>query len=168
MRQLVLILGLAAVGCGGSSGSGDDTGGGGADADYPSYNCATETRADTFSVGLEKMGAAGLFDFKMMTADPAPPARYNNTWVIEVDALTSGVAGAPMTGLDGSDFTVVPYMPDHQHGTSIKAEVTPATAAGQYQITPVNLYMPGLWQTTIQVNSNGMKDHAVFSFCISS
>jgi hypothetical protein len=166
MRQLAIVLCLGSLGsfgaaCGGSGG------GDGPDADIVSYNCATETRADTFSVGLEKTGAAGLFDFKLMTADPAPPARGDNTWVIEVDSASAAGAGAPVAGLQ-SGMTVVPYMPDHMHGTPITVEITPASTTGQYTLTPVNLWMPGLWETTIQVDSNGTKDHAVFSFCLSS
>lgn len=162
MRHLgFLLMGTLAIGCGGG---GDD---GGPDADIVSYNCATETRADQFSLGLTKMGAAGLYDFKLMTADPAPPARGDNTWVIEIDALQGATPGAPVTGLE-SKMTVVPYMPDHMHGTPITVGITPAGSSGQYMLTPVNLWMPGLWETTIQVNENGTKDHAVFSFCLSS
>jgi len=169
MRHLVIlgrlsILGSAlAVGCGGGMAADDVAG----DAYTESYNCATETRADTFSVGLEKAGLTGALDFKLMTADPAPPARGDNTWVIQVNAMANSVVGAPVTGLE-TGMTITPYMPDHQHGTPIDVVITPMPDAGQYQLSPVNLWMPGLWQTTISVNANGSKDHVVYSFCLSS
>jgi hypothetical protein len=135
--------------------SGDDTG---------SYNCATETRADTFSVPLEKMGAAGVLDFKLLSAVPAPPARGDNTWTLQVNSMSGGSVGAPLTG---AVMTATPYMPDHLHGSPIEVVITPSPTAGQYQLSPVNMWMPGLWETTIQVSDPG-GDQVVYRFCIPS
>lgn len=161
MRKLLFFAlgsGLA-VGCGGGGNAMPDA------DDLAPYNCAAETRADVFSLGLEKLGANGLFNFKLMTATPAPPARGDNDWVIEIDS--TGASAAPMPGL-GSDIKVVPYMPDHQHGTPVKIFVDATATDGQYDLAPVNLWMPGLWQTTISVDAGGMKDSAVFAFCLST
>ena len=147
----VVVAGLAA--CGSSGGNTPDA------AD----DCTADTRQDVFHVGLDKHGAAGNMDFVLMSSVPAPPARGNNTWVIEINAMANGVVGSPMTGVD---MAVTPFMPDHQHGTPIPVTVTAMPTAGQYQLDPVNLWMPGLWQTTIQAQSGSTTDMAVFSFCI--
>ena len=140
MRNHVLALGLLTA-C--SSSGGDTT----PDATNP---CVNETRADTFVVGLDKPGVAGLLDFKLMSASPAPPARGDNTWIVEVSSMTSGVVGGPVSG---AAMLVTPFMPDHGHGTPITVNVTSMPTAGQYQLTPVNLWMPGYWETTVQATS---------------
>lgn len=150
---MILCLGLAA--CGSSSG--------GADA-YEMIDCSTITGVDTFTVGLEHQGKAGLVDFKMMSAMPAPPARNDNTWIIELDAMASGVVGNP---IDGAAMTATPFMPAHQHGTPKQVIITPTGTTGQYQLSPVNMWMPGVWETTIQVTTP-QSDSAVFKFCIPS
>ena len=137
----------------------------GADADDGTYNCATETRADTFVVGLEKPGEAGKLDFKLLEATPAPPARGDNTWKVQVNSMAAGVAGNPV---GGATMTVTPFMPDHAHGTPIQVIVTPMTTTGDYQLSPVNMWMPGLWETTMQVQAGGVSDTVVYRFCIPS
>jgi hypothetical protein len=154
MRAFIAIPLFAAACTSGSMSSDDSVDG--------TYNCATETRADTFVVGLDKVGAASMLDFKLMSADPAPPARGNNTWELQVSAMTSGIVG---NGVAGASLTVTPFMPDHAHGTPIQVVITDK-GAGMYELSPVNLWMPGLWQTTIQVTSGSGSDQAVFSFCL--
>jgi hypothetical protein len=45
--------------------------------------------------------------------------------------------------------------------------VTPLSDAGQYKLDPVNMWMPGVWETTIEVDgTNG--DTVVFRFCLPS
>jgi hypothetical protein len=146
---------LAAVGvlaaCGGDDGSTDDP-----------VDCSKVTGADTFVVGLEKVGTAGALDFKMMSATPAPPARGDNTWTVQVAAMSSGVVGAPV---DGAMLQVTPFMPAHQHGTPIQVTIT-ADANGMYTLAPVNLWMPGVWETTIRATTTSSSDSAVYRFCI--
>jgi hypothetical protein len=151
---MIICLGLAA--CGSS--------GGGADADE-TVDCSTVQGVDTFTPMLEHQGASGNIDFKMMTIDPAPPARGDNTWVVQLNQMASGVVGSPM---DGATLTVTPFMPSHQHGTPVEVQITPAGQPGQYTLTPVNLWMPGVWETTINVSSGSTTDHAVYKFCIPS
>jgi len=154
---MILCLGLAA--CGGSSS------GGGADADPP-VDCSTVQGTDTFTVGLEHKGINGTLDFKMMSIDPAPaPARDDNTWVVQIDAMSSGVVGNPV---DGASLVVTPFMPAHQHGTPVPVQITPAGMPGWYQLSPVNLWMPGVWETTISATSGSTTDSAVYKFCIPS
>lgn len=154
---MILCLGLAACGTNGSS-SDDD----GSDT----VDCSMVQNADIFKVGLEHPGVNGNIDFKMMSIDPAPnPARGDNTWVVQINQIASGVVGSPM---DGATFHVTPFMPAHQHGTPVEVQITPAGMPGQYTLSPVNLWMPGVWETTIDVTSGATTDNAVYRFCIPS
>jgi hypothetical protein len=149
--RTVLLLGLLAA-CGGNQ-----------QQTLPdaAYDCTVETRADTFSAGMMKNGSQNQITFKLMESKPAPPSRGDNEWSIDiVDATTQ----QPITG---AAVTVTPFMPDHNHGTQIKAVVTEPTP-GHYLAKPVNLWMPGLWQVTIKATpTGGTADAAVFAFCIS-
>ena len=155
MRSGWLIAGLAGLlaACGANGGHSPDA----------SDDCSNDKRADAFTIGLDKHGTAGNMDFVLMSSDPAPPARGNNTWVLQINAMANGVVGSPMTGVT---MAVTPFMPDHQHGTPIPVGVTAMATAGQYKLDPVNLWMPGLWQTTVQAQSGSTTDMAMFSFCI--
>ena len=100
-----------------------------------------------------------------MSANPAPPARDDNTWVLQLSSMSGGTVGAPVSG---ATVTVTPFMPDHQHGSGKTVVVEPMTEAGQYELAPVNLWMPGLWETTISASSATGTDSVVFRFCIPS
>jgi hypothetical protein len=149
---LAAILGTALAACGGSK-----PGEGVPDA---GYNCAEDTRGETFTAGMSKVGTQGLLTFKLMSSTPAPPSRGDNTW--ELDIVDQG--GAPVAG---ATVTVVPFMPDHNHGTSIKAVVT-EKSPGHYEATPINLWMVGFWQITITARpaAGGAPDAVPFNFCI--
>ncbi|MDB4963273.1 MAG: uncharacterized protein JWP01_3272 [Myxococcales bacterium] len=149
------VLSLAA--CGGGEA--------GPDADDGSVNCAVETTADTFVAPLDKMGTDGKLSFRLLSATPAPPARYDNEWTLQITQLANGVAGAPVTG---ATITVSPFMPKHGHGSPKDAVITELSTAGEYKLTPVYLSMPGLWETTINVTTASGSDSAIFRFCIPS
>ena len=152
MRLGLILLPLLAA-CGSSAAPSPDA------AD----DCTNDPRADQFVVGLDKHGTAGNLDFVLETASPAPPARPNNTWVLQVNGMSSGVVGAPQTGVT---MAVTPFMPDHQHGTPIPVNITTMPTAGQYQLSPINTWMPGLWTVTIQAQSGSVSDQTTFAFCI--
>lgn len=157
MRLAILVISLAfVVGCAGNGNTGDDDG-----SDAP--DCSTVTGTDTFTVGLEKMGTGGTVDFKLMSIAPAPVVRGDNTWVVQINSMASGVVGSPM---DGATVTGTPFMVAHQHGSPIIADVTPTGNPGEYSIAPINMWMPGVWQTTIAVTSGPTPDRAVFAFCV--
>jgi hypothetical protein len=97
-------------------------------------------------------------------ADPAPPARYLNTWVIQVNAMSGGVVGSPATG---ASMTVTPFMPDHQHGAGVyKVQVEAMPDAGQYKLSQINTWMPGYWEITIDAQVGTVHDTVVYKFCI--
>jgi len=145
----VTTLGLCLVAaCGGDDGDTSED-----------VDCTKVSGADEFVVGLPKDGSQGNYDFKMMSAAPAPPARGDNTWIVEINDMQ----GAPV---DGMTLTVTPFMPAHQHGTPITVKITPAGTPGQYSLSPVNLWMPGVWETTIRAQTASAVDSAVYTFCI--
>jgi hypothetical protein len=153
---LIAVLGLMATGCS------DDHHDPGPD---DSYNCAADTRGEEFVVGLEKVGAAGALDFRLMSADPSPPSRGDNTWTLQLNAMSGGTVGSPQTG---ATITVTPFMPDHQHGTAIRVLVEEMADPGRYKLSPVNLWMPGVWETTIQASTPSGTDEVVYTFCLPS
>jgi len=157
--RLIAFFGLALALAAGACTSNDPMG------DDEAVNCAEETRDDDFVVGLQKSGQNGAINFTLMTATPAPPLRGDNTWVVQLNSMSGGVVGAPITG---AAMTVTPYMPDHGHpsGKTVLIEAMPE--AGQYQLAPINFHMPSLWETTLDVTSPGGNDNVVFRFCIPS
>jgi len=121
--------------------------------------CQNDPRDDTYAPNLTKTGKSGLFKFVLVSAKPAPPALNDNSWVLKVlDAK-----GNPLPG--PSIVSVTPFMPDHGHGTSAVPMATP-DADGSFTLSPLYLYMAGLWQITIVAKSGSQEDSAVFSFCI--
>ncbi len=149
---LVATLGITMVACG------DDDHGNHNHADAAAVSCAQETRADPYVAGMEAMGANG-YKVVLMTSDPAPPAKGDNVWTLQVMAT----GDAPV---DGATVGVVPFMPDHGHGTPITATVTGTGSNGEYGATPVNLWMPGYWEVTVNIDDGGTTDTAVFKVCI--
>jgi hypothetical protein len=122
--------------------------------------CDEVTDDDEFVVGLNKLGEAGNLGFTLMSGDPAPPIRGDNIWVIQIDENASPVTGAAIN--------VQPFMPAHGHGAGKPVNVAPEASPGQYRLSPVNLWMPGVWETTILVTSPAASDEVVFRFCIPS
>jgi hypothetical protein len=118
-------------------------------------DCENAARIDALAGGFVKHGAAGRFDFKLIAMTPPAPARGDNKWVIEISA-------------PHADVTATPFMPDHGHGTPVKVGVTPSATPGQYELAPVNLWMPGYWEISVTAASGNDRDSAVFKLCIAS
>jgi hypothetical protein len=133
--------------------------------DEENVDCSQETRDDNFAVGLAKTGDQGLLTFTLMNATPAEPTRGDNAWVIQVNQNASGVLGPTV---DGAVMDVTPYMPDHRHPAGKTVVVEPNGTAGQYELSPINLWMPGLWETTIEASANGSDDSVVIRVCVPS
>jgi hypothetical protein len=120
-------------------------------------SCAQEARADRYLVGLQKKTSGGL-SVSLMTAEPAPPAKGNNAWTLQLfDA-----SGAP---IEGADVSLTPYMPDHAHGSAVKPEVK-AQGGGNYGVSRIYLPMSGFWEFTVTVVRGGVSEEAKFGFCI--
>ena len=153
MRLAPVILGcvaLATVGC--DTGDGEDAGDEAADDGTMMLRCASEDRAEDFHLGLEKDGTAHRVTFT--DAEPAEPIRGLNTWTIAL----SDLEGAPMEGME---LSIVPWMPDHGHGSPQPVEVTDI-GEGQYTLDPVNLFMAGYWEVTI----SAADDEIMLPLCV--
>ena len=117
--------------------------------------CDDETR-DDFAIGLTRTGS--IVDVSVMDAMPADPIRGDNGWTLGVTDDSGG--------LEGVSIVVTPWMPDHGHGTPVPAEIT-EMGGGDYQITPLNLYMAGLWEVTFALElGDGSTDEVMFSVCV--
>lgn len=122
--------------------------------------CAKDPRVVAYAVGVDAISTDGALSVHFLDASPAPPAKGNNTWRVQV--LDSD--GKPV---NGAAIVTKAFMPDHGHGSSIKPEATSKGADGTYEITPVNLFMPGVWQITFTVTPAGGKaESAIVNFCV--
>jgi hypothetical protein len=121
--------------------------------------CANDPRAQLYAVGLEATTTSGT-KVSFVAANPAPPLMGENTWTIMVtDAQSAPVSGATIA--------LKPFMPDHGHGSSIVPQVTPMAADGTYQVTLIDLFMPGIWQNTFTITpATGPVETVVFTFCV--
>jgi hypothetical protein len=124
----------------------------------PETACARDTRKDVYAAGLEKKTAS--FSIKLVESKPGPPAKGTNEMVF----LVADLSGTP---LDGATVTVVPWMPDHAHGSAMKP-TTSALGGGLYRASSVSLTMAGLWQIKVAVQrlANGSPEEAMFQFCL--
>lgn len=121
--------------------------------------CATETRADAYVAGLEKTGTQKSMRVRLLESKPGPPIKGDNEWRVQI----LDPKGGPISG---AALTVTPLMPDHRHGTAIKA-VVQEQGGGEYRVAPINLFMPGFWTITFALkHQDGALDQAVFSFCV--
>lgn len=115
-----------------------------------------EGRAEEFSAGMKKTTGSG-YTIELRDANPAPPRQGNNTWQLAVyDASNAPVSGAQLS--------VDLWMPDHNHGSNTVPAQT-ELGNGQYQLMPLFLSMPGLWEITLSVEVEP-KESVTFAFCV--
>jgi hypothetical protein len=129
----------------------------GSSPDAGVVGCEMNPMAQTYAAGMKRSGDGSKLSFVLVSSDPGPPLRGTNTWEVKVlDA-----SGQPVTG---ATLTVTPYMPEHGHGSQV---VPTITADGQqYKVSNLYLFMPGLWQVTIQATNGSVTDSAAFTFCV--
>jgi hypothetical protein len=151
---MAALAGLAAVAtsCGDTGAPPIDSG--------PLYACATETRAVAYVPNLSRTSATGTYTAVLVMADPAPPAKGNNSWTVEIrDASQAPVDGLTITGAAN--------MPDHGHPPSVKPVVKATGAPGQYSVMPLDFFMAGYWEVTLTFQPpGGAKESIVFNICI--
>jgi hypothetical protein len=120
--------------------------------------CQRDARKDVYTAGLSKSMAP--FTVKILDAQPAPPSKGGNTMTVQIlDA-----SGKPV---DGASVTLVPFMPDHGHGSAVAPVVKGLGADGKYTIEKVYLAMAGLWELRFNVQAPGLAPTDVtFAFCL--
>jgi hypothetical protein len=149
---LALSAVVAFAGCGGGEHQVAD---GGPDGDV--VTCQDDPRVDHYVANLTKKSATGAYQIVLNAADPAPPAIGVNTWTIKVQ---DGAGGA----MPAAALKVLPFMPDHGHGTSVKAAIT-SQPDGSMSVTPLYLFMGGVWRVEFNP-ATGAADPVDFFFCI--
>ncbi len=121
--------------------------------------CQDDSRVAVYRPNLPASSTSGTLGFTLAQANPAPPAVGTNTWTLRV----ADSSGQPVPNLA---LSVVPFMPDHGHGTSVQAQVT-ANPDSSYTVTPLYFFMPGVWRITFSTTPDaGHSDTGVFFFCV--
>lgn len=119
--------------------------------------CEKDTRKDVYVSGLSKSAAS--LSVRIVEATPGPPVKGTN-------AMTLEIVDAAGKAVEGASVAVVPFMPDHGHGSAVTPEVTPA-GGGRYAVSKLYFAMAGLWQVTVAVTpQGGTKSEATFAFCL--
>ncbi len=135
--------------------------------------CATETDDDGSETTQACSAPAGLcysaemtqtgtiYSLRLDLADPGPPVRGDqNVWTVTVLDSTGKAADC--------DLSVEADMPAHGHGTTPPPEAHPLDGIGQFEIRPLNLFMPGLWEVVFELSCDGTEDRVVYPFWIES
>jgi hypothetical protein len=119
--------------------------------------CTADARAFDYEPGLEQPGESGLLSFRLVSAEPAPPAKGQNSWLLELfDGDGAGVGAA--------EIEATPFMPDHGHGSTQIPSVSVADES--YDLSPIVFFMPGLWRVRLDAQTDLGDDAAEFFFCI--
>ncbi len=121
-------------------------------------DCRSDLRIDQGGVPIVKPGLAGAFTFTLAATSPSPPARGKNSWTLKLQKR----GGEPVVD---AVITAKPSMPDHGHGAPAVPTAT-SLGGGTYTLGPVMMFMPGVWQVTVTAESGGVRDSALFYFCI--
>jgi hypothetical protein len=152
---------LAFMVCSVACGSGDDDG---TSTDpNATVSCTEDPRLDVYADGLDKAGELGVVTFHFSELEPNPPAKGSNTFHLKMN----DAAGAAMQGGLGVDLK----MPDHGHGTSVKPVVSFDASRVQYTVTPLYLFMPGVWEIRFDAYAGDAGegtplDSVVLHFCV--
>jgi hypothetical protein len=117
---------------------------------------------DVYAPGIEKPGAAGRFDFTLVSSTPAPPALDDNLFVVQV----SDPDGNAMFG----ELSVTLDMPEHGHPSPKQPDISFDAESKAFLLEPMDLFMVGLWRITFNfdglVEGVSRTDSVVFEFCI--
>jgi hypothetical protein len=149
-------IGLGFLGCTSSSPATPDAG----SDSGPEVTCQNDPRVQPYTASLSQTSSGGGLKVTIMSADPAPPVTGTNTWIVKAESAQ----GAPLAGAP----KVEPFMPDHNHGPSVKATAT-AQPDGTFKVTPIEFIMPGVWRITFTspAPDGGAPESVAFFLCVS-
>jgi hypothetical protein len=122
------------------------------------FTCEKETRDVDYAPELTRTSTSGNWQAVLGVSEPGPPVKGTNAWTVRV---VDG-AGTPR---DDVTVTARTFMPDHNHGSTVKPQVTPM-GGGVYRVAPLYLYMAGLWQVTLDIDAPTEPDSVMFPICI--
>ncbi|HTO98112.1 MAG TPA: FixH family protein [Myxococcales bacterium] len=152
MKSQVVLTGLLAfaAACGSDSSGTPDSG--------DVVNCQNDSRVTAYTPNMTVNSTGGTMKFSLVQSNPGPPATGNNTWSLKI-TNTSG------TGLPGLSLGYKTIMPDHGHGSPITNPSITDNGGGNYTVTPVDLFMPGVWHVWF-FNNATPNDTGDFFFCV--
>jgi hypothetical protein len=157
--SLALVLALSALGPAACSGAASDNAAGGGAPVQTAGLCDSDPRAMKYAAGMSQATMTGGLKVSLVDAMPGPPAENENVWTIKV----TDANGDPV---DGATISMKPWMPDMGHGSSV-TPVIAAMSGGMYQVTVIDLIMPGIWTNTFTIKAGSAPaTTAVFTFCI--
>lgn len=84
------------------------------------------------------MGTSGILSVVLRTS-PQPPPRGTVAAEMSVSQVSDG------TPVDSLTLQVRPWMPAHDHGSSIVPKIA-SEGNGKYVVTNIDLFMPGHWE----------------------
>ncbi|QWK19957.1 MAG: FixH family protein [Hydrogenobacter thermophilus] len=64
------------------------------------------------------------------------------------------------------NLEIVPWMTEHEHGSTEIPKVSLGMKAGEYKITSLTFTMPGKWQIYVKVKDNNFEDTLVFDVTV--
>jgi len=123
-----VLIGCLLSACGGSASGTCDT--------------SSSFSGSPFMTGVKS--SSGNLTLALSSAPTSPPQRGNGS----LEYLITDASGRPV---DGLDLTVVPWMVQMGHGTSVSPCVVPK-GNGVYQVNGVYLFMAGEWQMQTTVS----------------
>ena len=125
--------------------------------------CDDSTNTSPFETGLVLRTADESFLLTLVSAQPTPLNRGNNTWVLSLK--DGSEVPVPETSI-----TLVPTMPGHGHGTHPTSfDGIAGEEPGLFTVGPFDLMMPGTWLLTFSITpSEGEVVIIESSFCIES
>ena len=161
LTKLMVLAVLSLSAC--SNSTGDDAAV--STIDSGQVSCLNDPRVDSYVAGLQKKGTAGAIVFRIDRSDPAPPAKGANTFGVQLLDNTGAHAAV--------NLGVSLLMPDHGHGTSVVPTITLDSATQSFTVTPLYLFMAGVWRidfqasgTAVDAGASTTLDSASFFFCI--
>lgn len=95
------------------------------------------------------------YQIKLLSLDPNPPERGENTWRFKLNSADS------QESLTGCEVTLVPYMPEHGHGSPKEPEFS-ELGGGEYEFSDIVFTMPGLWSMGFDVSCGDFMTEQVF------
>ena len=63
--------------------------------------------------------------------------------------------------VEQAQITMIPWMPDHGHGTDREPVITPM-GNGVYEVDDVVYTMPGLWHLNVEISTDSMTNNVRF------
>lgn len=119
--------------------------------------CGDETRSQTYVEGVAAVSDSDYI-VQLMSADPAPPNVNENLWTLHITDVNDADAM-------GCTATLIPFMPDHGHGSSATPGWTEHTDQDGYYDTDLLFIMPGYWEVPVSLDCGGDLSEHIFGFC---